>query len=231
MAILHEILVYSDHKNLTYFQNARVVTRRQARWVQFLTRFEFKILYRPGSEQGKADALSQRTCLAPRPGEAAFDDQKEILLGPARLQAVEVSDVPVDSNILNCIRQDLQVDLFAQEVLDHIDPNRASCSKAQHPHVDYNPFTWQNDLLFYKGLLYVPDRSSHLKVLRHFHETYLAGHFGIQKTIELVSRAFWWPKLHNYVEYVHICDTCCRTKKPHHHPYGLLRPLPIPTKP
>ena len=87
-----------------------MLTRRQARWAQFLTRFEFKILYRPGSEQGKADALSQRTCLAPRPGEAAFDDQKEILLGPARLQAVEVSDVPVDSNILNCIRQDLQTD-------------------------------------------------------------------------------------------------------------------------
>ena len=37
--------------------------------------------------------------------------------------------------------------------LDHIDPNRASCSKAQHPHVDYNKFTWQNDLLFYKGVL------------------------------------------------------------------------------
>ena len=60
----------------------------------------------------------------------------------------------------------------------------------------------------------------------------MAGHFGIQKTLELVSRAFWWPKLHNFVEeYVHTCDTCCRTKMPCYHPYGLLQPLPITTKP
>ena len=147
-----------------------MLTRRQARWAQFLTRFEFKILYRPGSQQGKADALS-RTYLAAHLGEATFDDQKRILLGPAQLQAVEVSDMPVDSNILNCIRQDIQTDLFAQEVLDHIDPNRASCSKAQHPHVDYNHFTWKNNLLFSKGLLYVPDGSSCLKVLQHCHDT------------------------------------------------------------
>ena len=229
---LHQILVYSDHKNLTYFQNARVLTRRQARWAQFLTRFEFKIIYRPGLQQGKADALSRRTYLAPRPGEAAFDDQQQILLGPARLQAVEVSDMPLDSNILNSIRQDIHTDPFAQEVLDHIDPSRASCSKAQHPRVDYSQFTWQNDTLFYKGLIYVPDGSSRLKVLQHCHDTYMAGHFGIQKTLELVRRAFWWPKLHSFVEeYVRTCDTCCRTKIPRHHPFGLLQPLPIPTKP
>ena len=67
------------------------------------------ILYRPGSQQGKADALS-RTYLAAHLGEATFDDQKQILLGPPRLQVVEVLDMPVDSNILNCIRQDLQTD-------------------------------------------------------------------------------------------------------------------------
>ena len=210
----------------------RVLTRRQARWAQFLIRFEFKILYRPGSQQGKANSLSRRTYLAPLLGEATFDDQKQILLGPPRLQAVEVSHMPVDSSILNSIRQDLQIDVFAQEVLDHIDPNHVSCSKGQHPHVDYNKFTWQNDLLFYKGLLYAPNGSSHLKVLQHCHDTYMVGHFGIQKTLELVSRAFWWPKLHNFVEeYVHTCDTCCRTKMPRHHPYGLLQPLPITTKP
>ena len=28
----HQIVVYNDHKNLTYFQNARVLNRWQARW-------------------------------------------------------------------------------------------------------------------------------------------------------------------------------------------------------
>ena len=47
----------NDHKNLTYFQSARVLSRRQARWAQFLTRFDFLITYRPGVQQGKVDAL------------------------------------------------------------------------------------------------------------------------------------------------------------------------------
>ena len=47
---------------------------------------------------------SQRTYLAPRPGEATFDDQKQILLGPACLQAMEVWNMLVDSNIANSIR-------------------------------------------------------------------------------------------------------------------------------
>ena len=69
----HQIIVYNDHKNLTYFQNARILNRRQARWAQLFTRFNFVIMYRPGVQQGKADALSRRSYLAPKPGEPAFD--------------------------------------------------------------------------------------------------------------------------------------------------------------
>jgi hypothetical protein len=38
---LHQIIVYNDHKNLTYFQTARILSRRQAHWLQFLSRFDF----------------------------------------------------------------------------------------------------------------------------------------------------------------------------------------------
>ena len=70
----HQIIIFSDHKNLTYFQIARVLNRRQARWAQFLTRFDFKINFRPGRQQGKAYALSRRTYLTLRPGDLAFDN-------------------------------------------------------------------------------------------------------------------------------------------------------------
>ena len=32
-------------------------------------------------------------------------------------------------------------------------------------------------------------------------------------------------------DYVRTCDTCCRAKMPRKHPYGLLEPLPLPSKP
>ena len=43
----HPVTVYTDHKNLEYFMSARVLNRRQARWSMSLSRFDFKITYRP----------------------------------------------------------------------------------------------------------------------------------------------------------------------------------------
>ena len=53
--------VLSDHKNLEYFITTKKLTRRQARWAEFLAGFNFKINYRSGKKNEKADALTRRT--------------------------------------------------------------------------------------------------------------------------------------------------------------------------
>ena len=86
--------VYTDHKNLEYFKNARVLNQRQARWSMFLSRFDFFIVYRPGSQQGNPDALSRQSYLALKPGDVTFEQQKSILLKPEqfRLMALVTKD-------------------------------------------------------------------------------------------------------------------------------------------
>ncbi|KAL0185566.1 hypothetical protein M9458_017236, partial [Cirrhinus mrigala] len=56
----HPFQVITDHKNLEYIRNAKCLNPRQARWTLFFTRFQFTVTYRPGSKNGKADALSRR---------------------------------------------------------------------------------------------------------------------------------------------------------------------------
>jgi hypothetical protein len=69
-------------------------------------------------------------------------------------------------------------------------------------------------------------------VLQTCHDDPLAGHFGVAKTLELVSRGFWWPQPWKLVkEFVKTCDVCACSKAVHHRPYGLLHPLPIPNHP
>uniref|UniRef100_A0A4W5R815 Gypsy retrotransposon integrase-like protein 1 n=1 Tax=Hucho hucho TaxID=62062 RepID=A0A4W5R815_9TELE len=54
----HPFLIWTDHHNLEYIRAARRLNSRQARWAMFFTRFVFTLSYRPGSHNGKADALS-----------------------------------------------------------------------------------------------------------------------------------------------------------------------------
>jgi len=59
MGALEQIVVYTDHKNLKYFNTTKLLNRRQARWAEILSEFNFKIIYRPGERNSKADALSR----------------------------------------------------------------------------------------------------------------------------------------------------------------------------
>lgn len=67
--------------------------------------------------------------------------------------------------------------------------------------------------LAWKGSkLYVPN-SLRLQVLQHSHDSWLAGHFGFLKTLQLALRQFWWPKMKADVEiYVKSCATCATMK-------------------
>ena len=52
--------IWIDHKNLKYFIKAQKLNRRQARWVLYLSRFDFVLKHVPGTKIGKADSLSRR---------------------------------------------------------------------------------------------------------------------------------------------------------------------------
>jgi len=48
----HQILIYTDHKNLEYFSTTKIFNRWQARWAQQLAGHDFIIFYSPGSANG-----------------------------------------------------------------------------------------------------------------------------------------------------------------------------------
>ena len=78
------------------------------------------------------------------------------MLGPDRLQLMitHVFEAPLDSSLLESIRTDIKVDAFAQDILDHIIENHASCSRLTNDRKDYDQFTWHDGLLFLYNQLY-----------------------------------------------------------------------------
>ena len=67
-SVEEQITVYPDHKNLEYFNTTKILNRRQHRWAGFLQSFNFKVVYREGRLNEKADALSRRRDYRPEGG-------------------------------------------------------------------------------------------------------------------------------------------------------------------
>ncbi|KAL9563874.1 hypothetical protein ACKAV7_011909 [Fusarium commune] len=74
------IKVITDHKNLEYFTTTKLLNRRQARWSEFLSRFNFQISYRPGKQGVKPDALTRRSEDLPKEGDKRLAHQSQVVL-------------------------------------------------------------------------------------------------------------------------------------------------------
>lgn len=91
----------------------------------------------------------------------------------------------------------------------------------------------EDDVLWYKGRLWVPDSVDLRKmILQEEHDSKVAGHMGQEKTIELVSRHFFWPQMDQWIEdYVRSCPDCQKNKAALHTCCGLLQPLELAFRP
>lgn len=73
----HPIEVLTDHNNLRYFMETTVLSRRQARWAQALSAYDFTIVYQAG-KSNPADAPSRRPDYEPK------GDEENIMLPTLR---------------------------------------------------------------------------------------------------------------------------------------------------
>ncbi len=73
---------------------------------------------------------------------------------------------------------------------------------------------------------------SRLKILQNRHDSKLAGHPGITKTLDLIMRDYVWIGLRNdTIEYINGCSTCQRVKTSRQRPHGFLKTLEVPQGP
>ncbi|CAK9780322.1 unnamed protein product [Cutaneotrichosporon oleaginosum] len=220
----HPITIVTDHQPLVYFNTKRQLTRRQARWMLFLTSFVFEITYRPGKKGEKPDALSRRPDY-----EITEEDRQHNYLQLLSLPTASL--LRLGSTKINTLVPTLVNDIVKAQKTDEYcivknkTWNMSNTDREQH-------WTRQNGTFYYDGKIFVPAGQPRLQVLQLCHDNKLAGHPGRRKTLDLVQRHFWWPTIRSFVNhFVASCESCQRNKIRRHKPYGLLRPLPIPELP
>jgi len=222
----HTIQVLSDHKNLEYFTTTKQLTRRQVRWSEYLSTFNFVIRYRAGRLGTKPDALTRRGDVYPSKGDGGYAKANpqnfQAIFRPEQfLQAVILDSAA----LLTSIKSGLKTDPFAQKILSRLKNG------------DLSDVRWSTtedgDLLLHQGKVYVPDHKDvRLDVLRSTHDHRLAGHPGIANTIRNIRRHYYWPRFEAFViDYVKSCSECRRAKSIRHKPFGPLRFLPVAERP
>ena len=68
MSVHDKIMVFSDHKNLEYFNSTMVLNHRQHCWEEFLQPFKFKVVYWDERLKEKANTLSWHRDYRPEGG-------------------------------------------------------------------------------------------------------------------------------------------------------------------
>ncbi|KAK3575086.1 hypothetical protein QTP86_019735 [Hemibagrus guttatus] len=85
----HPFQVLTDHRNLEYLRGAKRLNPRQSQWAIFFTRFVFTVTYRPGSKNGKADALSRQFEMANDHGKPELILPTTAILAPVHWNLME----------------------------------------------------------------------------------------------------------------------------------------------
>jgi len=229
-------ILVTDHEPLTFFNDQPQISRKHARWYEFLTMFDFQWEHRPG-RINVADPLSRMpgarlSVLFATTRRGARVQAADDSADSERVAAVAAVDghserVAAESPPLSHTADGDDADAFVRgvQLAYPQDP-----SYADPAFVSTHGLTRESDLWWRGKALAIPDVGSlRDKCLRNAHDSDYGGHFGIAKTRKLACRLYWWPGIRKDVErHVQQCLTCQRNKSPNHPPHGELQPLPIP---
>jgi transposase InsO family protein len=200
----HTTTVFSDHKNLTYYREAKKLNRRQARWSLYLSEFDIKLVHIPGHKMAQSDALSRRPDLCPDE-----DTNNE-----------DITMLP-DNLFVNLVDVDLQERIALSDDLDGMAAEALKLLLEAAPSsMTVGLDDWKVELvngrniLFYRGKNYIP-RNMDLRrdIVKMFHDHETAGHPGEMGTFNAIRQHYWWPGLRTFVKaYVQGCGICQQFK-------------------
>lgn len=241
------IHVLTDHRNLEYFMSTKQLTRRQVRWSEFLSQFDFKVIYRAGKFGGKPDALTRRSQDLP----SAIDDPRTLYRNKSLLQPQNLDDqirtdlqlapatleepdtVPINQKITRMLDEGYETDLkgipkdaFWSEIKAELTkpegiPRSKKISLSECEIVDGR--------LMFRNRLYVPEGSLRTLLVQVAHDSCETGHPGKNKLYALLSRDYFWPQMSkDTATFALHCYDCRRNTINRSRYQGTLKPLPLP---
>ena len=242
----HAVSVVSDHKNLEYFMSSKKLSRRQARWSEFLSRFDFTIKYRP-EKLCRADGLTRRGQDLPRDvADDRMQWQQQTVLKKKNLDPQILAEaLPVRP--VRILRRDQPLPFLgdlppagdqdeplndpdqpttdlpsaideAYQTMDRSDPvsvvrKQLINGERLSELVSLVDCSVANNKVYFQKRLWIPEGDIRSRCIKEAHDSPLHGHPGRNKTLEMLQRTYYWPKMQDSIQaWIKDCVVCCRAK-------------------
>lgn len=199
--------IHNDHRNLEYFRQPQNLNPRQARWYLKLRDFDFLLIHKPGSTMAKADALSRRVDHMPE------------------------GHNPENTQVTMLKPEWFRVLLTAEDIKTRIQQlyDKHHTFVMQRLHAKDPRFETEDSLVYRGGKIVIPNDTALIgDIIESQHDNPSAGHPGRAKTLEKLSRTYWWKTMKRDVfRYVQGCEVCQKAKPDQQPRAAPLNPNPI----
>jgi hypothetical protein len=213
------INVLIDHKSLKYFITIKKLNRRQARWIEFLIEFDFKIIYQSEKNNDKADSLTRR--FEDRSIDESNDRNKH-------MHQTILSTEKIDSRIvqeLNDTKEDSTIDLFLFDKVKTVNEKNTTCIAIRNAIRVKKKFF---DKMLLKKLWVFESNQLKLDIIRKIHNQSTSEHSDIRRTCKYLQKWYYWSQVKQSVKrYVRNCHICKRFKSSKNKYSELLNSLSI----
>ena len=159
----------TDNKGLKYLLDQQPnLNARQARWLSFLSEYDFEIQHIKGKENKVADALSRNEKLN-------------------FIEAISTYKTYLEEELEAGIEQDENYRKLQEKIKENLIESLSTWYSLN-----------EKGLLLYKDRLCVPNVPKiKLLILDEVHKTPYSGHSSYQKTITMIRKDYFWPNIKN----------------------------------
>ena len=155
------------------------------------------------NKMGKADSLSRRLDWKVQ---VKKDNEDKMLVKPQWLEVRKIEKVEVIVEGVDLLEKVKQSEVKGNEMIKAVE----EIKQAEVKMLRDREWREVNGIIYKEGKVYVPkDKKLKAEIIQLYYNTLVGGYRGQWKTVELVTRNFWWPEVTKEVkQYMERCNTC-----------------------